>query len=312
VENQNKKMKQQTPMARNQARPITFWQVVLQGITDFGLLVKFRLTLMVIFSAVIAYGIVSSGPLNWPALFLLALGGFLVTGAANALNQGLEREYDRLMTRTANRPVAAGRMSLSTAVLWAGLMAMVGISCLSWFNPLTGFLGTLSLISYAFVYTPLKRSTPLSVVVGAVPGALPIIIGCVAFEGSITPLAFLLFMIQFLWQFPHYWAIAWLADEDYKRAGFYMLPSRSGQKDASVGLLSLAFCILMMANAALGYLFGLTSLPVTMILVALNAWFAWRCWQLYRECSNEAARRQMFASFLHLPLSLLAVLIDKI
>lgn len=299
-------------MARNQARQLTLWQVVMQHITDFGLLVKFRLTLMVIFSAVIAYAIVSTGPVNWGAICLLALGGFLVTGAANALNQGLEREYDRLMVRTANRPVAANRMSLSKAVLWAGLMAMFGISCLSWFNPLTGFLGTISLISYAFVYTPLKRSTPLSVVVGAIPGALPIIIGCVAFQGTITPLAFLLFMIQFLWQFPHYWAIAWLADEDYKRAGFYMLPSRSGQKDASVGLLSFAFCLLMMGNAAIGYVYGLTSLPVTLILAALNAWFAWRCWQLYREGSNEAARRQMFTSFMHLPLSLLAVLIDKL
>ncbi len=298
-------------MVRDQAQPVTLWQGTLRGITDFGLLVKFRLTLMVIFSAVIAYAIVSTGPVNWSALILLAFGGFMVTGAANALNQGLEREYDRLMTRTANRPVAAGRMSLSTAVLWAGIMAMVGISSLSWFNPLTGFLGTLSLISYAFVYTPLKRSTPLSVVVGAVPGALPIIIGCVAFEGTITPLAFLLFMIQFLWQFPHYWAIAWLADEDYKKAGFYMLPSRSGQKDASVGVLSLIFCLLMMVNALVGYAFGLTSLPATLALFALNAWFAWRCWQLVRECSNGAARRQMFASFLHLPLSLLVVLIDR-
>lgn len=298
-------------MAHNQAGTWSIWGAMSQGITDFGLLVKFRLTLMVIFSAVIAYAIVSTGPVNWPALALLAIGGFLVTGAANALNQGLEREYDRLMTRTANRPVAAGRMSLSKAVLWAGLMAMVGISCLSWFNPLTGFLGTLSLISYAFVYTPMKRSTPLSVVVGAVPGALPIIIGCVAFEGTITPLAFFLFMIQFLWQFPHYWAIAWLADEDYKKAGFYMLPSRSGNKDASVGMISLIFCLLMFVNAAFGYAFGLASLPATIALLGLNAWFAWNCWQLYRACSDAAARRQMFTSFAHLPLSLLVVLIDK-
>lgn len=298
-------------MAREQTGTLNWRAVMSKGIADFGLLVKFRLTLMVIFSAVIAYATVSSGPTSWTALLLLAIGGFLVTGAANALNQGLEREYDRLMTRTANRPVAAGRMSLSTAVLWAGVMAMVGISCLSWFNPLTGFLGTLSLISYAFVYTPLKRSTPLAVVVGALPGALPIIIGCVAFEGYISATAFFLFMIQFLWQFPHYWAIAWLADEDYKRAGFYMLPSRSGQKDASVGAISLAFCGLMVGNTALAYTFGLISLPAALALTVLNAWFAWRCEKLRRDCSAAAARRQMFASFLHLPLSLLVVLIDK-
>lgn len=299
-------------MARNETRQWTVWLGVMQGITDFGLLVKFRLTLMVIFSAVIAYAIIDTGTTDWWGIFMLATGGFMVTGAANALNQGLERDYDRLMTRTANRPLAAGRMSLSTAVLLAGLMAMIGISCLTWFNPLTGFLGTLSLMSYAFVYTPLKRFTPLSVVVGAFPGALPIIIGCVAFEGTISSLAIYLFLIQFLWQFPHYWAIAWLADEDYKRAGFFMLPTRDGQKNASVGLLSLAFCALMLVNTGIGYAIGLTSPTVTLVLAALNIWFGWRCWQLYKECSHAAARRQMFTSFFHLPLSLLAVLIDKL
>ncbi|MBL7803167.1 MAG: protoheme IX farnesyltransferase [Saprospiraceae bacterium] len=299
-------------MARQDARQLTLWNGLAQSLTDFGLLVKFRLTLMVNFSAVIAYATVSTSPLEWFPLVLLSLGGFFVTGAANALNQGLEREYDRLMPRTANRPVAAGRMTLSTAVLLAGLMAMLGISALTWFNPLTGFLGTLSLISYAFVYTPLKRVSPLSVVVGAFPGALPVIIGGVAFEGTISPLVFYMFLIQFLWQFPHYWAIAWLADDDYKRAGFYMLPTRNGQKDASVGLLSLSFCALLIANSAIGFAIGLTSLPATLGLMLLNVWFGWRCWQLYRECSHAAARRQMFASFLHLPLSLLLVLIDKI
>lgn len=299
-------------MERNPAQQISIWANFCQAITDFGLLVKFKLSVMVLFSALIAYAIAGAGQINWVGFILLAIGGFLVTGASNALNEVLEREYDRLMPRTANRPVATGRMSVSTAVLLAGLMALFGVSILSLFNPLTGFLGMLSLISYAFIYTPLKRSTPLAVVVGAVPGALPLIIGCTAWDGVLTPTAIMLFTIQFLWQFPHYWSIAWLADEDYKRAGFFMLPSGSGEKDSSVGLLSLLFCFAMMANALLGYRIGFSGLFATLALLALNGFFAWRCWQLYRGCSREAARRQMFASFIHLPLSLIVLLLDKI
>lgn len=299
-------------MERNQVKQITIWEGLTQSVTDFGLLVKFKLTLLVLFSAVMSYAIVCGGNVEWTTMALLAFGGFMVTGAANALNQVLERDYDRLMTRTANRPVATGRMSVSKAVLWAGMMAMTGITVLSLFNPLTGFLGTLSLMSYAFVYTPLKRSTPLSVVVGAVPGALPLIIGCVVHEGAISQTALMLFTLQFLWQFPHFWAVAWLADDDYKRAGFYLLPSKNGEKDATTGLLSFVFCLLMIGNAVIGYALELTGGPATLVLVALNAYWAWCCWKLHKECSREAARKQMFVSFLHLPVSLIVLLMDKI
>ena len=299
-------------MERNPAQQLTLRASISQALTDFGLLVKFKLSLMVLFSALISYAIAGSGQVHWMGLFLLALGGFLVTGASNALNEVLERDYDRLMPRTANRPVATGRMSVSTAVLLAGVMAMFGVSILSMFNPLTGFLGMLSLISYAFIYTPLKRSSPLAVVVGAIPGALPLVIGCTAWDGVMTPTALMLFTIQFLWQFPHFWAVAWLADEDYKRAGFVMLPSRNGEKNETTGFLSLTFCCLMVANAMMGYGLGFSSLPATIALLGLNGFFAFRCWQLFRTCSREAARRQMFASFLHLPLSLIVLLLDKI
>lgn len=298
-------------MERNQAKQVTVFEGLTQSVTDFGLLVKFKLTLLVLFSAVMSYAIVCKGDVDWMTMGLLAFGGFMVTGAANALNQVLERDYDLLMTRTANRPVATGRMSVSKAVLWAGLMALAGITVLSMFSPLTGFLGTLSLISYAFVYTPLKRSTSLSVVVGAIPGALPLIIGCVVHEGAISHTALMLFTLQFLWQFPHFWAVAWLADDDYKQAGFYLLPSKNGEKDATTGLLSFVFCLLMIGNAALGYSLGLTGGLATLVLVALNAYWARYCWKLYKECSRDAARRQMFFSFLHLPVSLIILLIDK-
>lgn len=298
-------------MERNATKQISVWGNLAQAIGDFGLLVKFKLTLLVLFSAVMSYAIVCGGRIDWTVMALLSFGGFMVTGASNALNQVLEREYDRLMTRTANRPVATGRMSVSTAVLWAGLMAMVGITVLSFLHPIAGFLGTLSLISYAFVYTPLKRSTPLSVVVGAIPGALPLIIGCVVQEGTISPVAMMLFSLQFLWQFPHFWAVAWLADEDYKKAGFYLLPSKNGEKDPTTGLLSFGFCLLMIGNAVLGWSLGYVGFWATAILVLLNVYWAWLCLGLYRQCSRDAARKQMFMSFLHLPVSLIVILVDK-
>jgi protoheme IX farnesyltransferase len=202
-------------------------------------------------------------------------------------------------------------MTVSKAVLWAGIMALVGISTLALFNPLTGFLGTLSLISYAFIYTPLKRSTPLAVLVGAVPGALPLIIGAVAYEGTISATAMMLFTLQFLWQFPHFWSVAWLADDDYKKAGFYLLPSKGGEKDQVTGLLSIIFCVLMIGNSVLAYWLGYTGWIAALVLTFLNVYWAIKCWDLYKTCSREAARAQMFFSFAHLPLSLIVLLFDK-
>lgn len=299
-------------MKREATKQVSVWESMTSGVRDFGLLVKFKLTLLVLFSAVMSYAIVAEGSAGWEGMLMLTLGGFFITGAANALNQVLERDFDLMMPRTANRPVATGRMSVSTAVLWAGLMAVAGITILALFNPLASFLGTLSLISYAFVYTPLKRSTPLSVVVGAIPGALPLIIGCVAYEGYISSTAVMLFALQFLWQFPHFWAVAWLADDDYKKAGFYLLPSKNSEKDASVGLLSFVFCLLMVASSLIAFSMGLVGGLATLVLVMLNAYWAWKCWQLYRTCSREAARAQMFVSFFHLPVSLIVLLVDKL
>jgi protoheme IX farnesyltransferase len=300
-------------MARNEVTATTAVKGSFrQGIKDFGLLVKFRLTLLVLFSAVMSYFIVAGASFNWIGVALLAAGGFFVTGAANTLNQVLERDFDRLMQRTENRPLASGRMTVSTAVLIAGIMALFGISCLSVFNPLAGFLGTLSLISYAFVYTPMKRFTPIAVWVGAIPGALPNVIGCVAFEQGISLYAIMLFMIQFLWQFPHFWAVAWLADEDYKRAGFSLLPSASGEKDSTVGSISAVFCLALVALVIGSWWIGLIGGIAMVILAMLNLYWTYACWQLKNECSREAARKQMFISFFHLPITLIVLLLDKI
>jgi heme o synthase len=299
---------------RNQtnAASISLWRNISQAITDFGLLVKFRLTLLVLFSAVMSYIIVAGEQFSWSGVLLLGLGGFLVTGAANAFNQVLERDYDKLMQRTINRPVVTGRMSVSAALLLAGLMTLLGGALLAMFNPLTGVLGTLSLVSYAFIYTPLKRSTPLAVAVGAIPGALPNVIGCVAIEGYISTYAFMLFAIQFLWQFPHFWAVAWLADEDYKRAGFSLLPSRSGEKDSSVGMISMLFCVALVVTSLWAAWAGLVGFTATAALVSINLYWAWACWQLYRKNDRPEARRQMFVSFFHLPFTLIVLWLDKI
>jgi heme o synthase len=175
------------------------WESVKASVVDFGLLVKFKLTLLVLFSTVMSYAIVGVGNISGYEMLLLSIGGFLVTGAANALNQVLERDFDRIMTRTANRPLAAGRMTVSTGVLWAGMMSVAGITFLSFFNAMAGLLGALSLISYAFIYTPMKRVSLLSVFIGAIPGALPLIIGCLVKENTISTTAMMLFLLQFLW-----------------------------------------------------------------------------------------------------------------
>lgn len=281
-------------------------------LTDFALLVKFKLNLTVVFSAVMAFLIAASEPVSWVAIFLLSAGGFLVTGAANALNQVLERDFDKLMKRTANRPLAAGRMSVSSAVLTAGLLCLAGTLCLSAFNAWAGLLGMLSMVLYAFVYTPMKRVSPTAVVVGAIPGALPLMIGCVAAEGYLSGLAIALFAIQFFWQFPHFFAIAWVGDEDYKSAGFNLLPNKKGLLDSSVGMQSFIYALFLIPVGCLPYILGSTGIISMIILSILSLIYAGFGWNLYKKCTKKAALRLMFSSFFYLPLVLFALYFDKI
>ncbi len=286
--------------------------VFSQKMADYQLLVKMKLNLWVVFSAVMGYLAAIGTNIDLGQLLLLAIGGFLVTGASNALNQVLEREYDKQMKRTANRPLAAGRMSVTEAVFAAGWMSLVGIGCLSFFNPLTGFLGMVSLISYAFIYTPMKRMSPTAVAVGAFPGALPAAIGAVAVDGYLSQLAILLFVVQFLWQFPHFWAIGWVGDEDYKNAGFNLMPSKDGKLDASIGQQSWAICLLMAVNAAIGWFLGEFGIFSTIVVAGMSLGFAYFGWKLQIEKSRKAALGQMFASFVYLPVVLIAIYLDKI
>ena len=281
-------------------------------VSDYGQLFKFKLNLTVVFSAVMAYLIAIEGAATWTGIIVLALGGFLVTAAANTLNQVLERDFDKLMKRTENRPLAAGRMSVSEAVILAGLTCLIGTALLSMFNAWTGLLGMISMVLYAFVYTPMKRVSPTAVAIGAIPGALPLMIGCVAAQGGMTNLAFALFGIQFLWQFPHFWAIAWVGDEDYKKAGFNLLPSKDASLDSSIGGQSMIYALCLIPAGILPYLLGATGLTSAIILTIASIIYTFFAWNLYKKCTREAALKLMFSSFFYLPIILFALYFDKL
>ncbi|MES2558106.1 MAG: heme o synthase [Bacteroidota bacterium] len=284
---------------------------IRQKVQDYQQLVKTRLTLLVVFSAAVTYMTAAKGAINWLDLTILSTGGFLVVAASNGLNQIIEKNYDILMVRTANRPVATNRMSVTEAAVASSLMGIIGVAIMGiYLNQLTSMLALGSLISYAFIYTPLKRVSPVSVFVGAFPGALPVLIGWTAFSGTITEEALILFGVQFIWQFPHFWSIAWILDEDYKRAGFKMLPSYG--KDRKTALQNLAFALLLIPVGFLPTQEGFTGIISGMIAIGAGLVMTYFAFRLYKTCDNKDAKRLMFASFLYLPLVQIAYLIDKI
>ena len=287
-------------------------EVKISWLTEVGLLVKFRLTLTVVFSSVIAYVIAATGSVELIPLIMLGLGGFLVTAAANAFNQVLEREYDKQMERTAGRPLAAGRMQISEAVVLAGLMCLFGIVILGLFNPLTAFLGMISLIMYAFIYTPLKRYSTLAVAVGAIPGALPAMIGCVAFEGTISWLAIILFGIQFLWQFPHFWSIGWLSFDQYQRAGFKLVPMKNGLIDPNLGLNSSIYTMLLFPVIWTAFYLGLCSSLTAGIASLATIAFVAMAWRFHQNQSRKTAMQLMFGSIIYLPVVLVILMLGAL
>lgn len=277
---------------------------------DLARLIKFRLTLLVVLSAVLGYLIASGGTANVVPVIVLAVAGLCVAGAANAVNQVLEKDYDAMMTRTADRPVAAGRMQGSDGVFIAGFLLLTGEILLALYNPLTAFLGMLSFTIYAFLYTPMKRYGTLSVAVGGIPGALPVVIGCTAFEGTITWLAVILFAIQFLWQFPHFWAIGYLSFDQYKKAGFRLVPmSADGTIARNLGFHTFIYTVLLVPVSTLTYTTGVAGIFTTGILVLLSAWYAYKALKFWKAFDHGTARSLMFASFAYLPLALIVILI---
>lgn len=274
---------------------------------DFELLVKFRLSTFVVFSSAVAYCIAAGSNFHLLPFLFLVTGGFLVTFSANILNEILEADYDKLMERTSNRPLAAGRWSASSALVLAGLSSLFGIILLALLNPLTSFLGTLSLVTYAFLYTPLKRYSTISVIVGAIPGALPVMIGMIAHDGVVTSAALFLFAIQFIWQFPHFWSIGFLSYDQYRNAGYKLLPEENGTIDRRLGKQSLIYSTLLLPVTAVGYLSGLISMPGAFGILLLSLFFIWRAWNFYKHFDKESARALMFSSFIFLPLALMVL-----
>ncbi len=283
-----------------------------QKVTDYNQLVKTRLTFLVVLSAVITYATAAFNQgIVWFDMFILIIGGTLVTGSSNGINQIIEKNYDKLMVRTANRPVATNRMSVTEAVIASSLMGVVGVLLMGYYlNTLSGGIAALSLLLYAFIYTPMKRISPISVFIGAFPGALPVLIGYTAFSGTLNYEALILFGVQFFWQFPHFWSIAWILDDDYKRAGFKMLPTYA--KDKKSALITLAFTICLLPIGLMPTFEGYTGLTSGIVAIAGGLMLSYFSFRLYKTCDNKDAKRLMFASFLYLPMVQFAYLFDKI
>jgi heme o synthase len=288
---------------------------VMGKIEDYKQLIKFTLSFTVVFSSVIAYMLAPNVvEYDLVSILLLLVGGMLVTGSANAINQITEKDTDAVMKRTGNRPVASGRMSVQEATAFAFFAAITGSLILGlYFSWYAAGLALFSLFIYGFVYTPLKKINSIAVLVGAIPGALPCLIGWAAAynedEFSWTG-GWILFAIQFLWQFPHFWAIAWVAHQDYSKAGFKLLPSLQGPTKFTA-IQTVIYSLLMIPVGMLPYFFNMSGVVSMWILVGANLFMVMQCVRLYINMDVKSARRVMFSSYIYLPVVLLALLADK-
>ena len=290
-------------------------------VKDYLQLIKPSLSIMVVFSSVISYLLAPKVvAYDWGMILLLFIGGMLVTGSANAINQTVEKDTDAIMKRTANRPVASGRMSVTQGWTFAVITGLLGIGILGYFfNWLSAGLSAFSLFLYAFIYTPLKKVNATAVLVGAFPGALPCLIGWAAGNDAILGSSngikdyggMVLFVLQFLWQFPHFWAIAWIAHNDYSRAGFKLLPSEKGPTKFTA-LQTIIYALLLIPVGLMPYFIGLSGIASLFIVLVANFFLLWQCVKLYQRMTVPAARGVMFGSYIYLPVVLLALLVDKI
>lgn len=306
---------------------------IASKVKDYFQLIKFTLSFTVVFSCVICYLLAPNViGFDWWMIAVLFIAGMLVTGSANAINQAVEKDTDAMMKRTAKRPVASGRMSQAEAYTFAVVAGLAGVWMMGWFfrpsedgfNWNAALLSAFSLFLYAFIYTPLKKINSIAVLVGAFPGALPCLIGWVAATNMIDPFGkiavngkeylnmggWVLFAIQFLWQFPHFWAIAWVAHGDYSRAGFKLLPADKGPTKFTA-IQAVMYSVLMIPVGILPYYFGMSGQASLYIVLAANLFMVVQSVRLYKDMNVKAARRVMFSSYIYLPIVLLALLADK-
>ena len=288
-------------------------QITISGkVADYAMFLKLRLSGLVVFSAVLGFMIISKGNIDWMKFAWLTLAGFLVTGSANGFNQIIEREYDKIMERTMMRPLPQERMSVSEATILAAVFGTIGLILLWFFlNPLSSLLSALSIALYVGAYTPLKRKTAFAVMVGAFPGAFPPLLGAVAVTqnfGHVPYTGLVLFAIQFMWQFPHFWAIAWVMDDDYKKAGFRLLPS--GERNKASAFQIVVYTLFLLLMSMIPVMFKMThTIIAPIVIVICGLLFFYQAVKLYQECSVKAARQVMFGSFAYLPFVQLAILL---
>jgi len=291
---------------------------VIQKLKDYLQLIKLSLSIMVVFSSVISYLLAPKVvETDWRMVGLLFLAGLLVTGSANAINQVVEKGTDAQMKRTSSRPIASGRMSETEGWVFAVLAGLIGVLMLGYyFNWLSAGVAAFSLFLYAFIYTPMKKVSSMAVLMGAVPGALPCLIGWAAGDDQLSLGGWVLFGIQFLWQFPHFWAIAWIAHTDYSRVGFKLLPADKGPTKFTA-LQTVIYSMLLLPITLVPYFTGmcqyadLTGKISLGLVVLANLFMIGRSVSLYKSMEVKAARKVMFGSYLYLPVVLLALLLSK-
>ncbi len=287
----------------------TTWSLVF---SDFKEITKARLAVSVVFSSLAGY-LLAPTSFNLVSLLLLAFGGYCMVGASNAFNQIIERDLDALMNRTKNRPIPSGRMSVNKALVIAVSLTVLGVASLYYLNAKTAMFGAISIFLYTSVYTPLKTKTPLAVFVGAFPGAIPFMLGWVAANNEFGIEPGTLFMIQFFWQFPHFWALGWMLDEDYSKGGFKMLPT--GKKDAGTALQIIMYTIWMILISIIP-VFGITgqlvlSIPAAVIIFLMGLTMLFFAFRLYEKRDNPSARKLMLASVSYITLMQIVYVIDK-
>ena len=285
-------------------------------VKDYFQLIKFTLSFMVVFSTVVSF-LIAPNEINFDrskiiSVLLLFAGGMLITGSANAINQIMEKSTDAIMKRTAKRPVASGRMSVPEATIFALAAGLTGVFLLwNFFNIDCAMVGLFSLLLYGFIYTPLKKVNSVAVLVGAIPGALPCLIGWVAATGNFSLGGWILFGIQFLWQFPHFWAIAWLAHQDYTTAGFKLLPGDKGPTKFTA-LQTIIYSAMMIPVGLLPYFTGMAGITSLFILLGCNLWMVYVSILLFKKMDIKSARMVMFSSYFYLMIVLLALFANRL
>ena len=285
--------------------------MIIENIKIFFELSKFRLSLLVSLSSVFGF-LISSKSVDINEVFILLIAGYLVSSSSVINNQIFERDLDKLMERTKKRPIPTDRVSIKKSIIISLISMIIGLFLISFYlNIYAALLSLISLVLYSFVYTPMKKIGPIAVFIGAIPGALPPLIGWVASTGQITLEALIIFSIQFIWQFPHFWAIAWMYDDDYKKAGFKLLPN-NGEKNMKTAVNIMIYTLFLIPLGLLPTIFGITGIISGAVAVLLAIIFLAQTFKLINDYSRDSALKVMFSSFIYLPIVQISYVLDKI